>query len=77
VDSRQQAALFGDASAALRNGLIRLEELIELGQIVADPSAYQRKPEDITLVDLTGVAVQDVAVANLALAALNKTSPSS
>jgi ornithine cyclodeaminase len=72
VDSRQQCALYGDASAALRQGLIRLEDLIELGQIVANPSAYQRKPEDITLVDLTGVAVQDIAVANLALAALNK-----
>jgi ornithine cyclodeaminase len=77
VDSRQQCALYGDASAALSQGLIRLEELVELGRIVADPSAYQRKPEDITLVDLTGVAVQDVAVANLALAALNKTSPTS
>jgi ornithine cyclodeaminase len=72
VDSRQQAALYGDASAALRQGLIRLEDLVELGQIIANPSAYQRKPEDITLVDLTGVAVQDIAVANLALAALNK-----
>jgi hypothetical protein len=72
VDSRLQAALYGDASAALRQGLIRLEDLVELGQIVANPCAYQRKSEDITLVDLTGVAVQDIAFANLALAALNK-----
>jgi ornithine cyclodeaminase len=72
VDSRLQAALYGDASAALRQGLIRLEDLVELGQIVANPCAYQRKPEDVTLVDLTGVALQDIAVANLALAALNK-----
>ncbi len=72
VDSRQQCALNGDASAALRQGLVRLEDLVELGQIVVNPSSYQRRPEDITLVDLTGVAVQDIAVANLALTALNK-----
>jgi ornithine cyclodeaminase len=72
VDSRQQCALYGDASAALRQGVILLEDLVELGQIVAGQSAYQRKPEDITLVDVTGVAVQDIAVANLALIALNK-----
>jgi ornithine cyclodeaminase len=72
VDSRQQCALYGDSSAPLRRGLIRLEDLVELGQIIANPCEYQRKPEDITLVDLTGVAVQDIAVANLALAALNR-----
>jgi len=59
-------------AADLLPGLIRLEDLVELGEIVANPCAYQRKPEDVTLVDLTGVAVQDIAVANLALAALNK-----
>jgi ornithine cyclodeaminase len=72
VDSLRQCAVNGDASAALRQGVIRFEDLVELGTIVADQSTYQRKPEDITLVDLTGVAVQDIAVANLALAALNK-----
>jgi ornithine cyclodeaminase len=71
VDSRPQASLYGDASAALRQGYIHLEELVELGQIVSNPGAHRRKPEDITLADLTGVAVQDIAVANLALAALN------
>ena len=72
VDSRQQAALFGDASAALLQGLVSFDDLVELGQIIANPCAYQRKAEDITLVDLTGVAVQDIAVASLALAALDK-----
>ena len=72
VDSRQQAALYGDTAAALRHGLIRFDDLVELGQIIANPCAYQRRPEDITLADLTGVAVQDIAVANLALGALNK-----
>lgn len=76
VDSRQQAALYGDASAALRQGLICFDDLVELGQIIANPCAYQRKPEDITLVDLTGVAVQDIAVANLALGRLTRASSS-
>jgi ornithine cyclodeaminase len=76
VDSRQQAARYGDASAALRQGLICFDDLVELGQIIANPCAYQRKPGDITLVDLTGVAVQDIAVANLALGRLTRASSS-
>jgi ornithine cyclodeaminase len=70
VDSREQCSQYGDASTALRQGQVRIEDLVELGEIIANPSAYRRKPEDITVADLTGVAVQDIAVANLALATL-------
>ena len=38
VDSRQQCALNGDASIALRQGLVRVKDLVELGQIVVDPA---------------------------------------
>jgi ornithine cyclodeaminase len=70
VDSRAQCSQYGDASAALREGLVRLDELVEIGEIIAAPQRYQRKPEDITVADLTGVAVQDIAIAKLALVAL-------
>jgi ornithine cyclodeaminase len=75
VDSREQCSQYGDASAALRQAHVQLEELVELGEIIANPSAYRREPEDITVIDLTGVAVQDIAVANLALAMLDKERP--
>jgi ornithine cyclodeaminase len=72
VDSREQCSLYGDASAALRQGHVRIEDLVELGEIIANPHLYRRKPEDVTIADLTGVVVQDIAVANLALAALDR-----
>jgi ornithine cyclodeaminase len=75
VDSREQCSQYGDVSAALSQGLVRIEDLVELGEIIVNPSAYPREPEDITVVDLTGVAVQDIAVANLALAMLDRERP--
>jgi ornithine cyclodeaminase len=71
VDSREQCSQYGDSSAALRQGYVRIEDLVELGEIIASPDAYRRKSEHITVVDLTGVAVQDMAVADLAMAAIN------
>jgi ornithine cyclodeaminase len=72
VDSREQCSLYGDASAALRQGHLRIENLVELGEIIANPHLHRRRPEDITVADLTGVAVQDIAVSSLALAALDR-----
>jgi len=71
VDSREQCSQYGDSSAALRQGHVRVEELVELGEIISSPGLYGRRSEDITVADLTGVAVQDIAVANLALAGLH------
>lgn len=65
VDSREQCSHYGDSAAALRQGLIRMEVLVELGEIISNPDIYRRKSRDITVADLTGVAVQDIAVANL------------
>lgn len=73
VDSREQCSQYGDASAALRKGYVRIEDLIELGDIIGGSNPYRRRMEDITVADLTGVAVQDIAVADLALAALYST----
>jgi len=67
VDSRAQCAEYGDASFAIRAGLIPAAALVELGEIVSDPSRGRRQASDITIADLTGVAVQDMAIAALAL----------
>jgi len=71
VDSREQCSRYGDSSVALRQGHVRMEDLIELGEIISSPGLYRRRSEDITVADLTGVAVQDIAVANLVLAGLH------
>ncbi len=67
VDSRVQCSQYGDSAAALKQGLIRPEDLVELGQVIEHAELGRRGPRDITIADLTGVAVQDMAVAELAL----------
>jgi ornithine cyclodeaminase len=67
VDSRKQCAQFGDSSYAIQEGLIASGDLIELGELVQDRSVGRRDAAQITIADLTGVAVQDIQIAKLAL----------
>jgi ornithine cyclodeaminase len=70
VDSRSQCAQYGDSAAALSQGLIAPEDLVELGELIERKELRRRNDSDITIADLTGVAVQDIAVADLALRGL-------
>jgi ornithine cyclodeaminase len=67
VDSIAQCSLYGDSAYALTQGLIRPEDLIELGRVIENKALRRKSEHDITIADLTGVAVQDMAVAELAL----------
>ncbi|MEA3150137.1 MAG: hypothetical protein QOD56_1076 [Gammaproteobacteria bacterium] len=67
VDSRAQCSLYGDSAIALAQGLIAMDDLVELGQVIENPALGRTSALDITIADLTGVAVQDIAVAELAL----------
>jgi ornithine cyclodeaminase len=67
VDSRKQCAQFGDSSYAIQEGLIASGDLIELGEIVQNRSLGRKDAAQITIADLTGVAVQDIQIAKLAL----------
>ncbi|MGA3238675.1 MAG: hypothetical protein ABSG03_20550 [Bryobacteraceae bacterium] len=67
VDSRKQCAQFGDSSYAIQEGLIANCDLIELGEIVQNRSLGRKDAAQITIADLTGVAVQDIQIAKLAL----------
>ena len=65
VDSIDQCSKYGEISHALAAGLIQPEQLLELGALL---DAGQRARDDtdpaqITVADLTGVAVQDVQIA--------------
>lgn len=61
VDSRSQCVDHGEAGWAVRSGLIEAASLIELGTLLTSPIAFQ--DHEIVVADLTGVAVQDVAIA--------------
>jgi ornithine cyclodeaminase len=69
VDSLQQCAHNGELHHAVEAGLIDAGEVTELGSIAAGLSPGRERDEEITLADLTGVGIQDAAVAGWTVAA--------
>jgi ornithine cyclodeaminase len=72
VDSLGQCSKYGDSAFALELGLIEMQDLVELGRVIDQTAARRRGAQDITIADLTGVAVQDIAIAELALQGLQR-----
>ncbi len=63
VDSLSQSELRGEAYRAVAAGAIGRERLVELGRVIEDPRLGRSSAADITVADLTGVAVQDIQIA--------------
>lgn len=58
VDDRDQALALGELQWRPETSCV------ELGRLVADSSAWRRAAEDITVFDMTGLALQDLVVAS-------------
>ena len=52
----------GEVSHAYAKNLIKSEQLIEIGEIISNQSLGRKNKEQITIADLTGVAVQDIQI---------------
>jgi ornithine cyclodeaminase len=63
ADSIAQCADHGDLAPALAAGTIAIERVRELGAVIDDPALGRTSAEQITVADLTGVAVQDIVIA--------------
>jgi len=63
VDSISQSETRGEVYQAVRAGTIRRTQAIEFGKVIADPTLGRTSPNQITVADLTGVAVQDLMIA--------------
>ena len=70
VDSLRQCSQYGEVSHALKAGLISHSQLAELGALLAGQVRGRDSDHQITLVDLTGVAVQDAQISRCALACM-------
>jgi ornithine cyclodeaminase len=68
VDSRKQSAEIGELHHALAAGLINERKAVELGEICALTHPGRTSASQLTVCDLTGVGVQDVAAANVVMA---------
>jgi ornithine cyclodeaminase len=67
VDDRQQASRLGELHHALDAGLVGEADVVTLGELLEGAAEGRRRPEDITVADLTGVGVQDAAIAAFVL----------
>lgn len=67
VDLKSQCADHGEVATAVKEKMIAENDLIELGAVLADPDKPLRSLTDITIADLTGIAAQDIAIANAIL----------
>ena len=65
VDDHDQCVHHGDLGHAVRGGLVPEDADIALGTVLAGEKPGRTSDDDITIVDLTGIAAEDMAVAGL------------
>ena len=65
VDDRRQAATFGELHHAVEAGLRTEGDVVTLGELLERVVRGRTDAEQITVADLTGVGVQDAAIATL------------
>lgn len=67
VDSRPQCAAIGELHHAIEAGLLREDDAVELGEVIGAARPGRTSEDQLTVCDLTGVGVQDVAAAALVM----------
>jgi ornithine cyclodeaminase len=70
ADSIPQCLLRGEIFQALKAGAIQQESLLELGRVISGETPARSSEDQITVADLTGVAVQDIKIASAVYEAL-------
>ncbi len=63
ADSIPQCLKRGEIYHALKAGAIKEHSLLELGRVIAGDNPRRSSDEQLTVADLTGVAVQDIQIA--------------
>ena len=67
ADSRAQSEHRGEIYQACKAGYLQRNNVVELGEVLSGTAPGRTSDEQITVVDLTGVAVQDIAIAKAVL----------
>ena len=71
-DDWEQASHNGDLAGAVEEGLVAREDVTELGAVLAREAQGRRSPEEATVFDSTGLAIQDLAIALAAVEGLDE-----
>jgi ornithine cyclodeaminase/alanine dehydrogenase-like protein (mu-crystallin family) len=67
-DEWEQASHGGESAAAVEVGLLTRNDVTELGAVLTGDAPGRQHPDDVTLFDSTGLAIQDLAIAKAAYA---------
>ncbi len=63
VDDRDQTSRFGELHHALEAGVLDVSGVVTLGELIDGQEPGRTAPDDLTVADLTGVGIQDAAIA--------------
>ena len=66
-DEWEQASKGGELSAPVGAGVVRREQVTEIGEVLAGRAPGRGDREEITLFDSTGLAIQDLGIAHAVL----------
>ncbi|KQU71620.1 hypothetical protein ASC75_24360 [Aminobacter sp. DSM 101952] len=67
TDEIAQAVTIGETQHAVAEGLVDASAIIEIGAVINGDHPGRVSADEITLFDATGVALQDLAVASVAV----------
>jgi ornithine cyclodeaminase len=62
ADSIEQCRVRGEIFHALEAGVLQDGDVVELGNVIVEPDLQRTSDSQITVADLTGVAVQDIQI---------------
>lgn len=72
ADSKDQCIDHGDISYAVKEGMLNPDNVIELGEVIHNKRLQRNNDHQITVADLTGVAIQDIQITKYIYRALSK-----
>lgn len=74
ADSIEQCISRGEIHKALEVGAIKQDRVIELGNVISSPNLGRTSEDQLTVADLTGVAVQDIQITKAVYQAIQQSS---
>jgi ornithine cyclodeaminase len=72
ADSRAQCTLRGEVARAIEKGAVTMDQVAEIGEVIAGRAKGRTATDQITVFDSTGVAVQDIRIAAAVLRGLGR-----
>jgi len=67
ADSRSQCEVRGEIHHAIKNKIVSMDSIVELGEIINGDRRGRTTSSALTVADLTGVAVQDIQISKAVL----------